>query len=106
VTCHEEVDEVADLGALGLRQPGQMGVRRPAEPESSELLGEPRALDPPERLEELDERDPGRVRCLEEIVKGSTIRITPPSDTRGSGPRARPFVRRALGESPGRAVFG
>src|SRR5664280_3152253 len=67
VTCHEEVDEVADLGALGLRQPGQMGVRRPAEPESSELLGEPRALDPPERLEELDERDPGRIGCPQEI---------------------------------------
>src|SRR5450759_3465099 len=39
-------------------------------------------------------------------LKGSTIRITPPSDTRGSDRRARPFVRRAFGESPGPAVFG
>ena len=39
-------------------------------------------------------------------VKGSTIRITPPSDTRGSDRRARPFVRPAFGESPGPAVFG
>jgi hypothetical protein len=39
-------------------------------------------------------------------LKGSTIRITPPSDTRGSDRRARPFVRPAFGESPGPAVFG
>jgi hypothetical protein len=39
-------------------------------------------------------------------VKGSTIRITPPSDTRGSDRRARPFVRPAFGESRGPAVFG
>src|SRR5450759_4571778 len=61
VAGREEVDEVADLGALGLRQPGEARVRRPAEPESPELVGEPRALDPPERLEELDEGDPGGV---------------------------------------------
>jgi hypothetical protein len=30
-------------------------------------------------------------------LKGSTIRLTPPSDTRGSDRRARPFVRRAFG---------
>jgi len=30
-------------------------------------------------------------------VKGSTIRITPPSDTRGSDRRARPFVRPPFG---------
>jgi hypothetical protein len=35
MTGHEEVDEVADLGALGVRQPGEAGVRRPAEPESA-----------------------------------------------------------------------
>ena len=67
VACHEEVDEVPDLGALGVRQPGKVGVRRPAEPESPELVREPRALDPPERLEELYEPDPGRIRCPEEI---------------------------------------
>ena len=58
---HEEVDEVADLGALGVRQPGKASVRRPAEPESPELVREPQRLDPPERLEELDEPDPGGV---------------------------------------------
>jgi hypothetical protein len=33
-------------------------------------------------------------------LKGSTIRITPPSDTRGSDRRARPFVRRHSGRPP------
>ena len=64
---HEEGHEVADLGALRLRQPGEARVRRPAEPESSELVGEPQALDPPERPEELDEPDPGRIRCAEQV---------------------------------------
>jgi len=67
VPGHEEVDEVANLGALGLRQPGEASVRRPAKPKSPELVGEPRALDPPEGLEELDERDPGRIRCAQKI---------------------------------------
>ena len=39
-------------------------------------------------------------------LKGSTIRITPPSDTRGSDRRARPFVRPAFGSSSRPAVFG
>jgi hypothetical protein len=39
------------------------------------------------------------------IVKGSTIRITPPSDTGGSDRRARLFVRSSFGESPGPGVF-
>jgi hypothetical protein len=38
--------------------------------------------------------------------KGSTIRITPPGDTRGSDRRVRPVVRPAFGESEERAAFG
>jgi hypothetical protein len=38
-------------------------------------------------------------------LKGSTIRITPPSDTRESDRRARPFVRPAFGQSPGSSVL-
>src|SRR5665811_1458617 len=39
-------------------------------------------------------------------LKGSTIRITPPGDTRGSGRRARPFVRPALGSPPEPGLVG
>src|SRR5450759_1555833 len=62
MASHEERDEVADFGVLRLREPVEASVRRPAEPEPPELAGEACPLDPPERLEELDERDPGRVR--------------------------------------------
>jgi len=67
MACHEERHEVTDFGALGLRQPGEARVRRPTEPDSPELVGEPYWLDPPERVEELDKRDPGRIGCPEEI---------------------------------------
>ncbi len=39
-------------------------------------------------------------------LKDSRIRITLPGDTRGSDPRARPFVRQEFGHSPGPSVFG
>src|ERR1035437_8862351 len=39
-------------------------------------------------------------------VKGSTIRITPLADTRGSDRQARPSVRQAHGSSHGSPVFG
>jgi hypothetical protein len=45
-------------------------------------------------LDELGLRD--NEHCLSVWLKGSTIRITPPSDTRGSDRRARPFVRPAF----------
>jgi hypothetical protein len=67
MACHEEVDEVSGLGALGVRQPGEASVRRPAESELPELVREPGALDPPERLKELDEPDAGRIGCPQEI---------------------------------------
>lgn len=67
MASHEEGHEVADFGALGVREPGEAGIRHLSEPEPPELAGEACPLDPPERLEELDERDPGRVRCPEQI---------------------------------------
>ena len=39
-------------------------------------------------------------------MKGSTTRITPPSDTRESDRRARPFVRSPLGSPPDLRWFG
>jgi hypothetical protein len=67
VSRREERDEVTDLGALGVGQPGEAGIRRFAEPECGELIRKSRAWDPPKRLEELDEGDPGRIGCAEEI---------------------------------------
>ena len=47
VAGHQEVDEVADLGTLGVGQPGEAGVRQPGEPEPRELVGKSLWLDPP-----------------------------------------------------------
>ena len=67
VSCCEERDVGRHAGKLGLSQDRELTLGRAPEPKSPELVGEPRALDPPERLEELDERDPGHVRCAQKI---------------------------------------
>jgi hypothetical protein len=61
VARRQEVDEVADLRALDIGEPGEARIRRGAESEPPELIGKPPWLDPPQCLEELDERDPGGI---------------------------------------------
>src|ERR1035437_8656255 len=85
----------------GLPPPPGDEERRPARrPRATRLARRPPAADSP------GGRAAGSTSVRRANLKGSTIRITPPSDTRGSDRRARPFVRPAFGESHGRAVFG
>ena len=72
VPCREERDEGRNARSLGVGQGRELPVGRAAEPESPEFIGEPLWLDPPERLEELDERDPGRIGGAEQIGRRRT----------------------------------
>ena len=63
----EEGDVLGHAATLLLAQGRELALGRGPEPEPGELVGQARRLDPPECREELDERDPGRVRCPDKV---------------------------------------
>jgi len=63
----KEVGKVSDLPALGVTEAIELALRREADSERAQLIGESGALDPPERLEQLYEGDAGRIAGREQI---------------------------------------
>jgi hypothetical protein len=57
----EEVGKVSDLPALGATKAIELALGREADSERVKLICESGAPDPPERLEQLDEGDAGRI---------------------------------------------
>ena len=69
---HEECDELDHHGPLDRAQAGQLIFGRATDPKPPELHREAVRVDPPQLLEELDERRAGCVGCPEEIVGGGS----------------------------------
>src|ERR1035437_8183157 len=63
----QERGEVRHQGSLTLRQAIEGTLARAADSEALELIGEPRALDPPQGLEQLDEGYPCRIRGRQQV---------------------------------------
>jgi hypothetical protein len=57
----EKAGKVSDLAALRVTEAIEGTLARAADSEALELIGEPGAPDPPERLEQFDEGDAGRI---------------------------------------------